>query len=134
MKAFAAVPSRERSSLVQRAVAQGAAFLFDYDLAAADYPYSEKISSAWFKLGFPLSYWSDLLETLAALVALGYADDPRLAEAYHWLLAKQDAQGRWKLENSLNGKMWADIEKKGKPSKWITLRALRVIKAMESGC
>ncbi len=134
LKAFAAVPPGERSPLVQRAVAQGAAFLFDHDLAAADYPYTEKISSAWFKLGFPLSYWSDLLETLAALVGLGYGGDPRLAETYRWLLAKQDTQGRWKLENSLNGKMWADIEKKGKPSKWITLRALRVIKAMESGC
>ena len=66
----------ERSPLVQRAVAQGAAFLLDHDLAAADYPYTEKISSAWFKLGFPLSYWSDLLETLAALVALGYGGDP----------------------------------------------------------
>jgi hypothetical protein len=51
-----------------------------------------------------------------------------------WLLAgldKQDAPGRWKLENALNTKMWADIEQKGQPSKWITLRALRVVKAME---
>jgi len=37
--------------------------------------------------------------------------------------------GRWLLKHSLNGKMWADIEVKGKPSKWITLRALRVLKA-----
>jgi hypothetical protein len=32
------------------------------------------------------------------------------------------------LENTLNGKMWVDIEQKGKPSKWVTLRALRVLK------
>jgi hypothetical protein len=45
-------------------------------------------------------------------------------------MSKQDQQGRWKLENTLNGKMWVDIERRGKPSKWITLRALRVVKAM----
>jgi hypothetical protein len=32
------------------------------------------------------------------------------------------------LENTLKGKMWVDIEKKGKPGKWVTLRALRVLK------
>jgi hypothetical protein len=32
------------------------------------------------------------------------------------------------MEHSFNGKMWIDIEEKGEPSKWITLRALRVLK------
>jgi hypothetical protein len=131
MKALVAVPPQQRSPLVQRALARGATFLLRYDLAKADYPFTEKVSSAWFKLGFPLSYWSDVLETLAALVALGYGRDRRVAKAYRWLLDKQDAPGRWKLENALNTKMWADIEQKGQPSKWITLRALRVVKAME---
>jgi len=61
-------------------------------------------------------------------VELGYGDDPRLSSAFQLILGKQDAQGRWKLENALSGKMWADIEKKGQPSKWVTLRALRVLK------
>ncbi len=34
------------------------------------------------------------------------------------------------MEYSYNGKMWADVEVKGQPSKWVTLRALRVIKAV----
>jgi hypothetical protein len=72
-----------------------------------------------------------VLETLTVLLALGYGGDSRVTDAYHWLLSKQNAEGRWKLENSLNGKMWIDIEKRGKPSKWITLRALRVIKGVE---
>ncbi|MEI8305707.1 MAG: hypothetical protein WCF99_01460 [Chloroflexales bacterium] len=132
MKALAAVPPAQRTPVMQRALAQGAQFLLRDDLARADYPASEKISSAWFKLGFPLSYWSDVLETLTVLVALGYGRDPRLAEAYQWLVGKQDAQGRWKLEHALTGKMWVDIERKGKPSKWITVRALRLIKAREA--
>jgi hypothetical protein len=124
------VPIRARSPLIDRALGAGAALLLSRDPAAADYPFTERVSSTWFKLGFPLSYWSDVLETVSNLVAMGYDEDPRLKRALEWILGKQDAQGRWKLENSLNGKMWADIEAKGKPSKWITLRALRVLKGV----
>ena len=131
LKALVAVPEAARTPDVQQAIEHGAAFVLRHDVAKADFPYTEKISSAWFKLGFPLSYWSDVLETLTVLVAVGYGGDGRLEEAYDWLLGKQDANGRWKLENSLNGKMWIDIEKRGRPSKWITLRALRVVKGVE---
>jgi hypothetical protein len=51
-----------------------------------------------------------------------------LEAALKWLIDKQDDNGRWKLQNSLTGKMWTDIEPKGKPSKWVTLRALRALK------
>jgi hypothetical protein len=122
------IPLEKRTPLVERALEAGANFLLSRDPAVADYPYTERVSSTWFKLGFPLSYWSDVLETVANLVALGYGNDPRLARALEWIAAKQDDQGRWKLENSLNGKMWVDIEAKGRPSKWVTLRAIRVFK------
>ncbi|MDH4136158.1 MAG: nitrogen fixation protein NifH, partial [Anaerolineae bacterium] len=128
MKALIAVSPDQRTSAVQHAVEVGAEFLLSRDPAVADYPYTERVSSTWFKFGFPLSYWSDVLETTAVLVELGYANDPRLANALQLILSKQDTQGRWKLENTLNGKMWADIEQKGKPSKWVTLRALRILK------
>lgn len=131
MKALLAVPPQQRTPDMERAIARGAQFLLRYDVAKADFPYTGKISSAWFKLGFPLSYWSDVLETLSVLVTLGYGSDARLEEAYDWLLSKQNTEGRWKLGNTVNGKMWIDIEKRGKPSKWVTLRALRVIKAIE---
>lgn len=122
------VPQAERTALIKRALEAGAHFLLSRDPAAADYPYSNRVSSTWFKLGFPLSYWSDVLETVSNLVDLGYGGDTRLKRALEWIVGKQDGQGRWKMENSLNGKMWVDIETKGKPSKWITLRALRTLK------
>ena len=125
MKALAAVPAAQRTPAMQRAIEVGVDFLFSRDPAAADYPYTERVSPHWFKFGFPLSYWSDVLETAAVLVELGYGGDARLAPAIDLILSKQDAQGRWKLENSLNRKMWIDIEQRGKPSKWVTLRALR---------
>ncbi len=134
MKALAAVPPEKRTPAIMRAIEHGADFLLRFDLVSAAYPIPEggKIGGAWFKLGFPLSYWSDLLELLAALVALGYGADPRLTPLVEWLLSKQDANGCWKLEHHLNPKMWINIGQGGKPSKWITLRALRVLKALDA--
>ena len=103
-------------------------FLLGYDIARADYPYKERISSSWFKFGYPLGYVTDVLLNLEALTEAGVADDPRLDDAVALLLSKHDEQGRWKLEYSYHGKMWIDVEKKGQPSKWVTLRALRVLK------
>ena len=130
LRAFLAVPEAQRSPAVRNAIQAGVDFLLGHDLAQADYPYTGKVSSNWFKFGFPLSYWSDVLETAEVLVELGYKDDPRLQPVLDWLRQKQDSQGRWTLEDSLNGKMWVDIEAKGQPSKWITLRALRVLKSL----
>jgi hypothetical protein len=128
LKALSAIPPHQRTLSMQRAIEAGVEFLLSRDPAVADYPYTERVSSTWFKFGFPLSYWSDVLESTAVLVELGYGSHPQLANALQFILGKQDAQGRWKLENTLKGKMWVDIEKKGKPSKWVTLRALRVLK------
>jgi hypothetical protein len=130
MRALLSVPPDARTPTVQRAIEAGVEFLLSRDPAVADYPYTGRVSSTWFKLGFPLTYWSDVLETVAVLVELGYGDDPRLAAALQLVLSKQDDQGRWKLENALAGKMWADIEAKRQPSKWVTLRALRVLKRL----
>jgi hypothetical protein len=128
LRALLAAPSRLRTPAVERALEAGAAFLLSRDPAVADYPYTGRVSSTWFRLGFPLTYWSDVLETAGVLVDLGYGGDPRLANALQFVLSKQDDDGRWELENALSGKMWVDIEERRKPSKWITLRALRVLK------
>ena len=61
------------------------------------------------------------------LTALGCGADPRLGPTLDLLLSKQDGCGRWKLEYGYTGKMWADVETKGSSSKWVTLRALRVL-------
>ena len=42
---------------------------------------------------------------------------------------KQDDQGRWPLEYEYTGKTWVDFGVKKQPNKWVTLRALRVLKA-----
>ena len=40
---------------------------------------------------------------------------------------KRTADGLWRLDQSYNGQMWANVETKGEPSKWITLFALIVL-------
>lgn len=132
LRALASVPKPWQNARVKKAIAMAADLLLSRDLAKADYPYTGRVSGEWFKFGFPLSYTSDVLEALLALTEAGYGGDPRLEHAVALVLSKQDAQGRWTMKHSLNGKMWTDIEKKGKPSKWVTLRALRVLKAIDS--
>ena len=122
------VSPASRTPAVEAAIKASTDFLFNYDVARADYPHKERINSSWFKFGYPLGYVTDVLLNLEVLIEAGCGDDPRLDEAVELVLAKQDEQGRWKMEYSYDGKMWIDVEEKRKPSKWVTLRALRVLK------
>ncbi len=131
--ALARVPPAERSSVVQRAIDQGVEFLLSRDPAVADYPMAfgnTKPNSSWFKLGFPSGYVADVLQNLEVLCELGHGGDPRLRPAIEWLLSKQDVDGRWRNEYAYNGKTTVDFEKQGAPSRWVTLRACRVFKAV----
>jgi hypothetical protein len=114
---------------MQAAIQQGVEFLFSRDPAIADYPmgYATKPSQSWFKFGYPIGYVTDVLQNLEVLTSLGYGADPRLNSALELVLSKQDPAGCWKLDYSYNGKTWVEVEAKGKPSKWVTLRALRVL-------
>jgi len=88
---------------------------------------SRKDKAGWKRFGFPLFYQSDALEVLDTLTRLGVHDE-RMQDSVDLVLKAQGSDGRWLLENTFNGKMWVDIEEKGLPSKWITLRALRALR------
>jgi hypothetical protein len=81
----------------------------------------------WLRFGFPLSYNSDALEALLALAGVGEKRLPEYAKAIAAVEIAADAQMRWKLRTSFNGKMLADVGTKGEPSKWLTYRALKVL-------
>jgi hypothetical protein len=81
----------------------------------------------WTRFGFPLNYNSDILEAMFALTAVGAPMSEALQKPLQVIRDKSDAEGVWRLEKSLNGKMWMDVEVKGQPSKWITLYALIVL-------
>ena len=82
----------------------------------------------WLTFGFPLSYNSDILEALHALAQAGIPGDPQLEPALAVIREKEDLSGRWILERSLQEKMTVSIETLGAPSKWLTLRALHILK------
>ena len=77
----------------------------------------------WFTFGVP-RVW-DLLSALRALAAHGYGRDPRFALLLDLVLSRQDDQGRW-LCGSVS-RTWP-LEKRNRPSKWVTLDALRLLK------
>lgn len=127
LRGFAAIPRAARSPAIEAAIAQGVDFLLSHDLVRADYPHSQEISDLRWRFGFPLGYAADALEALEVLTVYEAADDPRLIPAFERVLEKQDKQGRWLLEATLK-KTWTRFERIGQPSKWVTLRVLRVLK------
>ncbi len=133
MLALSRLPDKERTPSIRRAIEAGIDLLLGVDPATADYPTFDdrKPSGSWFKFGYPVFYVTDVLQNMEALTALGYGSDPRLKNAVELVLAKQDEQGRWPMEYTYNGKTWVDIEEKKQPSKWVTLRVLRVLQRID---
>lgn len=132
MLAFGKLPKNKRTPVINRAIMRGIDFLLSRDPVDADYPcgYASKPSSNWGKFGFPVFYVTDVLQNVEALVSLGLGKDPRLAKALQYIRWKQSPEGRWKLEYDYAGKTWVDFGAKNTPSKWVTLRAMRVLKAV----
>lgn len=129
MLAFSQLPNNKRTALVERAIQTGVDFFFSVEPSTAAWPFHERINSAWWKFGFPVFYITDLLQVAETLAFLGYAKDPRLANLIQLILDKADRQGRWDLDYHYNEKTWGTYGEKGKPNKWVTFRASRILNA-----
>jgi hypothetical protein len=131
--ALARIPPGRRTPPVTRAIDAGVSFLLSRDPATADYPMgygNPNPNGSWFRMGFPSGYVTDVLQVLEALCEAGSAGDPRLGPAIDWLLAQQDDRGRWANRYAYAGKLIVDIDIQGQPSRWVTLRACRVLRAV----
>jgi hypothetical protein len=92
----------------------------------------EVVDRAWLQFSFPTQWQYDVLRALDYFRAAGAATDTRIEEAIQLLRSKQQADGRYLLENTHPGKVHFALEDgDGKPSRWNTLRALRVLKWYE---
>jgi len=127
LKALAEITSDMRTSEIKAVIKNGAEYLLAHRIFKKSHDLKKVSKPGWLKLGFPLMYQDDILEILGILTKLDYKD-VRMNEALEILISKQDDSGKWKLESTFNGKFQVDIEQKGKPSKWITLNALRVLR------
>lgn len=84
---------------------------------------------AWLRLSFPPRWHYDLLRGLEYFRDAGDRADPRADEAIQLLRSKQQPDGTWLLENTHPGKVHFALEEgDGRPSRWNTLRALRVLR------
>jgi hypothetical protein len=133
MSALTKIPEGDRTREIQKAINQVVEFLFSCNPATAEYPmgYASKPNRSWFKFGYPIGYVTDVLQIIEVLTSLGYGNDPRLQPALELITAKSDQQGRWNLEYTYNGKTWVHVEELKKPSKWVTLRVMRVLTQAE---
>ncbi|WP_370366103.1 hypothetical protein [Catenulispora sp. GP43] len=86
-------------------------------------------ATTWTQFSHPTYWHYDLLRGLDHLRAAGVAPDQQVTEAVEIVRGKQDPQGRWPLENRHPGELHFPIDDgEGRPSRWNTLRALRVLK------
>jgi hypothetical protein len=85
--------------------------------------------AAWTQFSYPTYWHYDVLRGLDYLRAAGARPDERVAEAIALVESKRDSDGMWPLENPHPGEVhFAMDEGKGRPSRWNTLRALRVLR------
>jgi hypothetical protein len=87
-----------------------------------------KGGAAWTRFAFPPWWHYDVLRGLEYLRSAGVTPDERVAEAIDLVASKRDEDDRWPLETRYPGMMLVEIDEgEGRPSRWNTLRALRVL-------
>lgn len=92
----------------------------------------EIVNPAWLEFSFPTRWHYDLLRALDYFRSAGDASDPRIGEAIALLRSKQQPRGAWLLENTHPGVVHFALEEgDNQPSRWNTLRALRVLRWYE---
>jgi hypothetical protein len=91
-------------------------------------PGGEPVDAKMLLFSFPPRWHCDVLTALDYFQASGAERDPRLRDAIDLVRRKQNRDGTWNLQNRHPGKTFFEMETVGQPSRWNTLRALRVLK------
>lgn len=85
------------------------------------------VDPAYLDFAFPYYWHYDVLRALDYFRRAGSDPDPRLQEAIELVRSKRQPDGRWLLDRVHPGRVFFDFEAVGQPSRWNTLRALRVL-------
>lgn len=137
LRAYAAFPRQKWSRSIKRSAERGVEFYLARELSRE----GTRRYLPWFRFHYPVHYYYDLLVGLDVVTSLGYADDKRLGPAVSILKKKRRPDGRWTLDAVHPDLGWGAgyrmsrskvrplaLEEVGKPSKLITLCALRVLR------
>ena len=102
--------------------------LFRRKLSGEAIEQDRKDGARWSHFAFPTWWHYDVLRGLEYLRRAGVTPDERVAEAIDLVESKRDGDGYWHLDVQYPGQMPVEInEGEGQPSRWNTLRALRVL-------
>ena len=132
--AFSRLPAGNRTDLIEKAIYINTEFFLSVDSSKAEFPGHRKgvPDKRWWQFGFP-AFGNDVLKIAEALTDLGYGNDPRLANTFDLIREKQHEDGKWLMEFAVpKNKMWVQFGQEGEQNKWVTLRALRVLKQVYS--
>ncbi|MEL7565657.1 MAG: nitrogen fixation protein NifH [Dehalobacterium sp.] len=128
LKALSAIPKDRMTSEISDTIQKAVEFILMHHVYKRSHNLNRASKPGWLKFGFPLMYQTDVLEILDILTELGIEDN-RMNEAINIVLSKQDDMGRWRAENTYSSdRLLIPMGQKDEQSKWITLRALRILK------
>ncbi len=116
-----------RITELERIAAEAREFILMHRLYKSDKT-GEIIHKKFTMLSYPSRWFYDILRALAYFQDAGVEYDPRMQDALDVLLKKRRKDGTWTVQAKHAGKVHFDMEKTGSPSRWNTLRALRVLK------
>jgi hypothetical protein len=86
----------------------------------------------WLYIGFPNGWFYDVVRALDYFRSARPEPDERMAEALEIVESKRDADGRWPLDHAYHDELLVNLgEREGEPSRWVTLRALRILRWAE---
>lgn len=111
---------------VHKMIDAGQEFLLSHHLFRSTSS-GEVIDPAWTRFSFPPRWHFDVLRALDHFRAAGAPYDARLDDALDLVQRRRQPDGTWRLQNNHPGRIWFDLEQTNRPSRWNTLRALRVL-------
>lgn len=112
---------------IQNALKTATELLLQHQLFLSDHT-GQIIHKDFLKLTYPCRWKYDILRALDYFQYAGIKWDDRMQASINFLLEKQNKDGTWNLQSMHPGQLHFEMEKAGKPSRWITLRVLRVFK------
>ncbi len=115
-----------RVSKAIRAEARGREFLLHHRLFKSSTT-GEVVKPAMTRFHFPPRWRHDVLRALDYFQAAYATPDERLSDAIDLVVKRRERDGRWRLPSRYKGAVFFEMEVSGRPSRWNTLRALRVL-------
>jgi len=111
---------------LQQIAAESREFILQHELYRSDHT-GEIINRRFLMLSYPSRWFYDILRALTYFQAAGIIYDARMQDALDILVEKRRKDGTWPVQAKHTGKTHFDMEKTGSPSRWNTLRSLRVL-------